>query len=172
MSDDPYLEQASAGPFFDTIGAVAKLANAAVLIILVSLVAGEALSRSLFNYSLGFVEEVTGYCVVMLTFFGAAIAMRSGSLFQVHFLYDALPRAGRVWLTRIFVLVALLICGVLIWKTNDLMLSSFSRGKFAPTVLRTPLWIPQLLLPIGFGMIGIFLIEQFLLTTGRSKSKS
>ncbi|TZG32483.1 TRAP transporter small permease [Agrobacterium sp. B1(2019)] len=172
MHDDHYNGQTSAGSFFDMMAAVAKFATAAVLIILVLLVAGEALSRSLFNYSMGFVEEVTGYCVVMLTFFGAAIAMRSGSLFQVHFLYDTLPEAGRVWITRIFVIVALLICAVLIWKTNDLMLSSLSRGKFAPTVLRTPLWIPQLLLPLGFGVIGIFLIEQFLLTIGRFKSKS
>ncbi|WP_430511255.1 TRAP transporter small permease [Pannonibacter phragmitetus] len=172
MNGDFPKGQASAGLFFDIIAAVAKFATAAVLIALVLLVAGEAVSRSLFNYSLGFAEEITGYCVVMLTFFGAAIAMRSGNLFQVHFLYDTLPEAGRVWGTRIFVLVALIICGVLLWKTNDLMLSSFSRGKFAPTVLRTPLWIPQLLLPAGFGVIGIFLIEQFLLTIGRFKGNS
>ncbi|PRD42465.1 TRAP transporter small permease [Phyllobacterium phragmitis] len=172
MNNDCSQGRASAGPFFDVIAAVAKLATAAVLIVLVLLVAGESLSRSLFNYSLGFVEEVTGYCVVMLTFFGAAIAMRSGSLFQVHFLYDSLPERGRVWVTRFFVLAALFICAVLIWKTSDLMMSSFGRGKFAPTVLRTPLWIPQLLMPVGFGLIGIFLAEQFLLTFGGFKRES
>jgi TRAP-type C4-dicarboxylate transport system permease small subunit len=44
------------------------------------------------------------------------------------------------------------------------VLSSLERGKFAPTVLRTPLWIPQLLMPAGFAVIGVFLIEQLLLT--------
>lgn len=171
MSADLSHGQVSAGRFFDVVATVAKLATGAILILLVLLVAGEALSRSLFNYSLGFAEEVTGYCVVMLTFFGAAIALRSGSLFQVHFLYDMLPKKGQVWITRIFVLLALIICAVLIWATNDLMLSSFSRGKFAPTVLQTPLWIPQLLLPVGFGLIGIFLIEQFLLTIRRFKDR-
>ena len=49
------------------------------------------------------------------------------------------------------------------------MLSSMARGKFAPTVLRTPLWIPQLLIPAGFTVIGFFLIEQFLLTLRNEK---
>ena len=59
---------------------------------------------------------------------------------------------------------ALVVCAVLAWKTYDLMLSSLDRGKFAPTVLRTPLWIPQLLMPAGFVVIGVFLIERLLLT--------
>ncbi|MCB1398694.1 MAG: TRAP transporter small permease, partial [Rhodobacteraceae bacterium] len=131
-----------------------------MLAALVTLVCGEAFLRGAFNYSLGFAEELTGYGVVMLTFFGASLALRQGSLFQVHFLFDAVPAHVRLWLMRVFVVVALAICIILAWKTKDVMLSSFARGKFAPTVLRTPLWIPQMLLPLGFGVIGFFLIEK------------
>ena len=65
---------------------------------------------------------------------------------------------------RIFVIVALIVCVILAWKAKDLTLSSFSRNRFPATVLRTPLWIPQLIPPVGFCVIGIFLVEQFLLT--------
>jgi len=171
MNTDFPMGPASAGPLFDMIAAVAKVATHAVLSVLVILVCGEVFLRSIFNYSLGFVEELTGYCVVMLTFFGAALALHSGTLFQVHFLYGSLPVTARIWIMRVFVLVALAICAVLIWKTNDLMLSSFARNKFAPTVLRTPLWMPQLLLPIGFTLIGVFLVERFLLTFDKFKSE-
>ena len=54
-------------------------------------------------------------------------------------------------------------------KTKDLMLSSFSRGKFAPTVLRTPLWIPQIILPLGFSVLAFFLVEQLMLTFRKSE---
>lgn len=141
-----------------------------VLVGLVSLVCLEAFLRGAFNHSLGFAEELTGYGVVFLTFFGAALALRGGSLFQVHFLLDKWPEATRRWLVRAFVIAAFVICVILAWKAKDLTLSSFSRGKFAPTVLRTPLWIPQVIPPLGFALIGFFLIEQFLLTLRKLKA--
>jgi TRAP-type C4-dicarboxylate transport system permease small subunit len=161
---------ASAGPFFDLMARVTKVATGGVLVALVVLVCGEAFLRGAFNFSLGFAEEVTGYFVVMLTLFGAALALRSGSIFQVKFLFEALPAGLRTGLERLFAVAALVICAVLAWKTYDLMLSSLDRGKFAATVLRTPLWIPQLLMPVGFVAIGIVLVERLLLSVRKFKA--
>lgn len=152
----------SGGPLFDRVALVTRFATGAVLTALVGLICTEALLRGVFNYSLGFAEEFSGYFVVMLTFFGAALALRAGALFRVEFIFGALPPAVRVSLARAFILVAFLACLVLAWKSADLVQSSFSRGKFAPTVLRTPLWVPQLLLPGGFSVIAFFLAERFL----------
>ena len=160
---------ASAGPIFDVAARITGAATGTVLVALVSLVCLEALLRGGFNYSLGFAEELTGYGVVFMTFFGAALALRGHAMFQVHFLLDTWPDGTRRWLIRAFVLIALVICVILAWKTKDLTLSSFSRGKFAPTVLRTPLWIPQIILPAGFSVLAFFLVEQLLLTFRRSE---
>lgn len=159
----------SAGPLFDTMARVIGAATDLVLVALVSLVCLEALLRGGFNYSLGFAEELTGYGVVFLTFFGAALALRGSAMFQVHFLLDKWPEGTRRWVVRAFVLIALVICVILAWKTKDLSLSSFARGKFAPTVLRTPLWIPQIILPLGFTVLAFFLVEKFLLTLRKSE---
>lgn len=147
---------------------VKGFAAGAMLVGLVTLVCTEALLRGAFNYSLGFAEELTGYGVVFMTFFGAALALRDHAMFQVHFLLDKWPEDTPRWLIRIFGMIALIICVILTWKTKDLTLSSFSRGKFAPTVLRKPLWIPQLILPLGFFVLALFLVEQFLLTFRKS----
>src|SRR3546814_1866136 len=96
----------------------------------------EAALRSLANLSLGFAEGITGYFVVTLTFFGAALALRSGTLFRVEIASDLLPERSQQVLGRLFVAAAFLSCCLLAWKSNDLLLSSLSRGKFAPTVLR------------------------------------
>ena len=164
MQIDRTMGPASAGPLFDGAARVTAAATGIVLVALVTLICAEALLRGGFNYSLGFAEELTGYGVVFMTFFGAALALRGGALFQVHFLIDRWPDHLRVWLVRAFVLAALVICVILAWKTKDLTLSSFARGKFAPTVLRTPLWIPQIMLPLGFSVLAFFLVEQLLLT--------
>ncbi|WP_319567316.1 TRAP transporter small permease [Cohaesibacter marisflavi] len=161
---------ASAGPVFDFIASLTKWATGLVLCALVLLVFSETVLRGLANYSLGFVEEVTGYFVVTLTFLGAALALRAEALFQVHFLFDAVPDHVQVWLKRLFVVASLIVCVILALRTHDLVLSSFGRGKFAPTVLRTPLWIPQMIMPIGFSLIGIFLLEKLLLS-GRKKEE-
>ncbi|MCI5110932.1 MAG: TRAP transporter small permease [Marivita sp.] len=159
----------SAGPLFDAVAKVTGLMTGTVLVALVSLVCLEAFLRGAFNHSLGFAEELTGYGVVFVTFFGAALSLRGSSMFQVHFLLDQWPEGTRRWLIRAFVLIALIICVILAWKTKDLMLSSLSRGKFAPTVLRTPLWIPQIMLPLGFSVLAFFLVEKLLLTFRKSE---
>jgi TRAP-type C4-dicarboxylate transport system permease small subunit len=171
MRDDGTKGSASAGPIFEAAAQGTKIATGIVLAALVVLVCTEAFLRSVFNYSLGFAEELTGYSVVMLTFFGAALALRFGVLFQVNFLFDNFPETLRTWIMRLFVSVALIICLVLIWKTSDQVLSSFGRNKFAPTVLRTPLWIPQLLIPAGFTLISVFLVEKLLLTFDSFKAR-
>ncbi|MEE2860447.1 MAG: TRAP transporter small permease [Paracoccus sp. (in: a-proteobacteria)] len=155
---------ASAGSLFDAAATVTRVMTGLILAALVLLVAGEAGLRGLLNYSLGYAEEVSGYFVVALTFFGAALALRARSLFEVDFIFVKLPAAAKVWLLRAFIVAALAICIVLVWRSIDLVLSSLSRGRTSSTVLRTPLWIPQMLMPAGIAMIGVFLIEQFLLS--------
>ena len=171
MQIDSKKGPVSAGPLFDAVARFTGAATGLVLVALVLLVCLEALLRGGFNYSLGFAEELTGYSVVFVTFFGAALALRGSSMFQVHFLLQKWPEGTRRWLTRAFVVIALAICVILAWKTKDLTLSSFSRGKFAPTVLRTPLWIPQTILPLGFTVLAFFLVEQLLLTFRNSEDK-
>lgn len=167
MRPDDGKGPASAGPLFERTAAGVRLFCGAILVALVGMVCLEALLRGVFAYSLGFAEELTGYCVVALTFAGAALALRGDALFQVHFLLDAWPEGVRRWLVRLFAIGALIVCVILAWKTRDLAFSSLSRGKFAPTVLRTPLWIPQILPPAGFALIGFFLVEKLLLTFRR-----
>lgn len=86
--------------------------------------------------------------------------MRSDALFQVNFIIDKLSPGLRRRLHIVFAGVALFICIIFVWKTADVAMSSLSRGKFAPTVLRTPLWIPQMLMPAGFAVIAVFLLEK------------
>jgi len=155
---------ASAGPLFDAVGKIVRFLMAFTLIALVSLVSGEVMLRTVANSSFGFVEELTGYLVVAFTLFGAALALRSNTLFRVGFIFSAFPKRVQKLLLHLFIGISLFICAVLAWKSYQLVGSSLTRGKFAPTVLRTPLWIPQICMPLGFLTIGLFLIEQFLLS--------
>ena len=154
----------SAGPVFDLLDRITGFVAALGLSCMVVLVCLESTLRAAFNLSLGFSEEVTGYLVVLLTFLGAARALRSEALFRVEFLFDLFPARVRRVLVVVYSVLSLAICVVIGWKGALLVVSSLQRGKFAPTVLETPLWIPQLLLPVGFALLGVFLIEKIILS--------
>ncbi|MGG2400161.1 TRAP transporter small permease [Pseudomonas sp. SH1-B] len=154
----------SAGRVFDGVAALVRWATGLALIALVVMVCAEIVSRSFFSHSLKVVEELAGYLVVGLTLFGASLSLRSNSLFQVGFVLHALPAGLQRAFNVLFQLISLGVCGVLIWQTAKLVMSSYARGNVAPTTLMTPLWIPQLLVPLGLSMIAIFIIEHLIVT--------
>lgn len=153
----------SSGSIFDTIALCVRFLSGLILVLLVALISAEIISRFFFNYSLKIVDEIAGYLVVALTLFGASLALRDKRLFQVSFLLNKLPSAAQRYLNYVYLIISLGVCSILIWNTLRLVLSSFSWGNFAPTNLMTPLWIPQLVLPIGSCFIAIFLIEHAIL---------
>ncbi|WP_172977672.1 TRAP transporter small permease [Halomonas sp. THAF12] len=169
MSDSPHEAgqgPASAGPVFDTLAAVVRILAGLGLITLTALVVAEIGSRLFFNSSLHVVEELSGYLVIATTLFGASLAIRNDALFQVGFLYGALPARVKQVLGLLYIALAIGICGVLIWHSSLLVMSSLSRGNVAPTALMTPMWMPQLLLPVGLSVMTLFLFERALLRLG------
>jgi TRAP-type C4-dicarboxylate transport system permease small subunit len=157
---------ASAGPVFDVIAAIVRLLAGSGLVTLTTLIVAEIGSRLFFNSSLQVAEELSGYLVIATTMFGASLAIRNDALFQVGFIYGALPPKVKQVLGLVYIALAIGICSVLIWHSFLLVMSSFSRGNVAPTALMTPLWIPQMLLPVGLSVMTLFLFERALLQLG------
>ncbi|WP_280566718.1 TRAP transporter small permease [Chromohalobacter sp. 296-RDG] len=169
MSDSPHETRqgpTSAGPVFDALAALVRLLAGLGLITLTTLIVAEIGSRLFFSSSLQVVEELSGYLVIATTLFGSSLAIRNDALFQVSFLYGVLQPRVRQVLGLLYIALAIGICGVLIWYSSQLVMSSFSRGNVAPTALMTPLWMPQLLLPVGLSVMTLFLFERALLQLG------
>ncbi|MCE3026694.1 TRAP transporter small permease [Salinicola sp. DM10] len=164
IASPPSAEPASAGSVFDIIATGVRCLAGLGLVMLVILVSAEIVSRFFFAYSLRVVEELAGYIVVGLTLFGAGLAVRKNTLFQVGFLFDALPQGARRLLSLVYLTLSLAVCGVLIHYTLQLVASSYTRGNVAPTFLMTPLWIPQLLIPLGLTFIAVFIVERMIVT--------
>lgn len=134
--------------------------GAAILLAMPLLVVVNILLRAVFGFSIGNVEEMVGYMLVAVTFFGVSITFRAKSLFRVSFLFDALPVSVRKILNRVYLCLVISFCTVMIWFTSLLVKSSFVRGKVSDTVLHTPLYIPQALIPCGFFILLVFALEQ------------
>lgn len=145
----------------------ATVVSAVTLIALTLLIATEALLRSFADYSIDFVHELSGYGVALLTLVGGAVSLRERGFFRVSFFFERLPYAVRRVLLWIHVLLALVFCVALLRYTAQLALGSYQGGNQSSTTLATPLYIPQIVLPIGGILLIVFLVE-IALRPGRS----
>lgn len=109
----------------------------------------DALLRWSVNWSILVVDELGGYALVCLAFFGFSIALHEKALFRVDAFYDWLSPLNRVRYQLVFDTVALAFMLLLLWHFWGLVMRSHAKEISALTILRTPLWIPQLLMVIG-----------------------
>jgi TRAP-type C4-dicarboxylate transport system permease small subunit len=132
------------------------------LVAMTLLIAAEVIVRSVANYSLQATDEVGGYLLAAIAFLGLAPAFASGSLFRVEFLLHRLPPRAQALIELLFHVVALGFAALLEHHVLQLVLSSWRTGRVAPTLLATPLWIPQLVLPVGVALLIVAIIAGLL----------
>jgi TRAP-type C4-dicarboxylate transport system permease small subunit len=113
-------------------------------------------SRYVFNYSIIWVEELTQYQMIWITYLGAGLALREGRHVAVDTLQDLLPEAlrrftrGLVWVAIAAFLVTLTVLGF--------QIAAFTWDQETP-VLNIPTGIPYLAIPIG---AAVFLLHVVL----------
>jgi TRAP-type transport system small permease protein len=125
----------------------------------VALITTEVICRNIFNVSLLIADEVSGYLLVAITFCGAGYSVRSGALLRIEFLLFALPPRLRAVVDVVYDLLALTVTCAFLYELTRITWSSWARHMVAATLMETPIWIPQLAMPIGC----VILLVAFLL---------
>lgn len=100
-------------------------------------------------------DEVAGYILVLAATWGFAYTLRTDAHVRIDVLlpYMAPPvRAAMDLLAQ--VLMAVFAC-MFAWRTWLLVLDSWETGIRSSTYLLTPLWIPQVILSIGFSLLAV-----------------
>lgn len=157
------------------IGAVMRIALLGaeiVLVLMLAMMATEVISRNVFAYSLQVTDELSGYLLVALTFLALGVSLHDGAFFRVEFVFERLPPRVQGWVSCLFISAALVFTIILDWHLIRLVQSSFRRGTVEPSLLATPLWIPQMMMPIGTTLLALVLLGMLArqiveLATGR-----
>lgn len=122
------------------------------------MVSVELVARNVFGISLQVSDELSGYLLVVVTFFCLADSFSSGALMRIEFVYASLSGRARLLADLFFDLAAALSVLACIVYSASLALSSFERQSHAPTLLATPLWLPQAAIPIGLSILLLALV--------------
>lgn len=121
-------------------------------------VAVDVLWRALFQFSLQVSEEIAGYLLVALVFFSLPIVAKEGGLLRVDFLFLLLDERKRRILDRIYAVLGLAFVAAWTWQLGRLVWSSYTREMVSNTLLATPLWVPQVAMPVGAAILLVVLL--------------
>ena len=120
----------------------------------------EIITRNLFNFSYEMSEELGGYIIVGITFLSLPVCQVYRSYHHVQFIQSRLPPRLRAMSHLLFDILSLGFCAVLVWQLTRFTVQSWRSQDVAPTLLATPLWIPQMLMPIGAVAVTISLLRS------------
>ncbi|WP_421996872.1 TRAP transporter small permease subunit [Reyranella sp.] len=141
------------------VEASARLAEL-LMLAMMALITVEIVCRSFLGFSLLLVDEVAGYVLVAILFLGVTTSFRSGSLLRVEFVINNLPARAQLWLDAAFDLIGFAFVAILDYALINFVRSTFERDMHAPTLLGTPLYIPQAVMPVGATLLAVALLAS------------
>jgi C4-dicarboxylate transporter DctQ subunit len=146
------------------IGALATLGvvlSAIAIIASMFLIAYSVVMRYFLNQPVSWVDEFVGYLLVASVMLAAADALRQGEHIAVDILTERLSLSGRrITALAGFVAVALA-AALLTVEGVDMVEFSHMVGLLSNGTLAVPMWIPQVVVPIGAGLMGVAAIVGF-----------
>ncbi len=138
---------------------ICQVVCAVAIVALAAIVLTEIVTRNLLNFSFQISDEIGGYIVVGLTFLALPVCQARQAYHHVMFIQARLPRRARDVLNLGFDVLSLAFCAVLIWQLAWQTVQTWQAGDIAPTLLATPLWMPQAVMPLGCTVLALVLLR-------------
>ena len=121
------------------------------LMILISFL--QIVLRNIFATGISWADPLVRNLVLWVAFIGAAIATREGRHITINAIPRWMPSQGKAIIGVITQLFSFLICGLLTFAAVKFVRNEAIMGSI--TFLGIPAWVPQIILPITFGLMAI-----------------
>jgi C4-dicarboxylate transporter DctQ subunit len=109
--------------------------------------------RNLFATGLSWGDPLVRNLVLWVGFIGAAIATREGKHISIDVVSQWVPARGKIFLEVIIQLFSFIICGLLTFAAVKFIRNEALTGSI--TFLGIRAWVPELILPVTFGLMTI-----------------
>ena len=153
-------EQPSSQPRLGLVDRWCEILCGIALVTMIVLIGAEAITRNIFGFSLQVTDEVGGYLLVAVSFLSLSVAQSRGAFHHVELVQGKLTVRGRLLSSLVFDLLSLGACAIITWQLVDLEINSWQTGDTAATPLGTPLWLPQLVMPIGTALFCVAIVRS------------
>jgi C4-dicarboxylate transporter, DctQ subunit len=137
--------------------------SAASLLVSLALISYSVVMRYFLNRPQSWIDEIAGYLLVASVMLAAADALFHGEHIAVDIVTERLP-AGAKHIIHKVGLVAVAVMGALLAVSGwDMVEFSWVSGMVSTGYMSVPMWLPQLLVPIGGALLVIAAIAMLFL---------
>jgi len=153
---------------FSRLEKAGRLGEDAVLVIILTtmilLAASQIVMRNFFNFGFIWADEMLRMLVLWIAVAGAVAASRTDKHINIAILDRFLPDKIKLLVKIAVHLFTAAVCGVVTWYSLNFVQMSHEFGDVL--MGSVPAWLPQLILPVGFGLIcyrySLFVIQEIL----------
>jgi len=121
------------------------------LMILIALL--QIVLRNLFDTGLAWGDPLVRNLVLWVGFIAAALATREGKHINMEVFSRWVPPRGKVFIGTLTSLFSSLVCASLTYASLKFIRNEAQMGDL--TFLKIPSWIPELILPVTFGLMAL-----------------
>lgn len=122
----------------------------------------EVIARGLLNSPTEWVMEISTYCVLIAGFLGMGVAYAGKKHIHVDIFVSKMSPKTLTYVEVLTSLIGFFYSFIFMIYSWDMAMLSLEMNNCAPTTLGTPLWIPQLSMPIGFAVLCLQIIRTLL----------
>ena len=120
----------------------------------------EVFGRYIFGFSTLISDEYVGYFFVWMTFLGYTATLRGDHFLRVKIILNIMPTQVSNVMQGIGALLGAVLCGILTWTTGHTVYVSFLFKSVSLYFSKTPLIIPQLIMPIGLSILTLAMLYE------------
>lgn len=107
--------------------------------------------RNFFETGLSWGDVLVRYLVLWVAFIGAAMATKEGRHINMEVFSRWVSDKGRAYLNGLSYLCSIFICGLLTYAAFKFIYFEAQMGS--TTIFGIPIWMPELIIPITFGLM-------------------
>ena len=123
---------------FDNTNNVLAFFAAALIIFLMLAVCANVLMRDLLNRTLPWVAEVSGFCLLLITFLGAAWLLRKEGHVSMYIVLEKFSPRTQAIITIVTSLLTAIACVIISWYGFQVALEHFHRGTIMTFFINLP----------------------------------
>ncbi len=135
----------------DIISRVEKILIVFLLSLMIAVAFSQIILRNFFATGFSWGDVLVRYLVLWVAFIGAALATKEGKHINIEVFSRWVSAKGRIYLNAASHLCSLIICGLLTFAALKFIQLEAQIGS--TTFFRLPLWLPELIIPITFGVM-------------------
>jgi len=132
--------------------------SALSMLVIVGLILVEIVARAVFGVSTMVAAEYSGYLLVALVLLGFAYTIGQGGFIRINLIRARTSENTQRWLDIFAAVFSAAITAYVFYFSLFMVYETWALGMEADTVAETPLWIPQIMVPVGLFMLFLQLL--------------